>query len=292
MVDRNAAAPMNMPHLKFQLLKVGHCTHPECIAMRGGRWRSALFPALCGLIEHPSRGWILFDTGYSSHFMDATAGFPERVYRWVTPFTLPPEENLLAQLAALGIGANDIACVLISHMHGDHIAGLRDFPKARFITLRAEFDVLRQKSRLGGLMHGLLPALLPADFSGRVVFADDKPELKLPFELLPFESGFDLFGDGSMFGVPLPGHSRGQMGVVFRQADDRLVFMVADACWSKPALVNNQGPTWLASRVFDHRGDYARTFSRLRQMAAQAQSPTLVPSHCELTWKDLGNESA
>lgn len=260
--------------------------------MRGGRWRSALFPALCGLIEHPTRGWILFDTGYSSHFMDATDPFPERFYRWVTPFTLPPKEMLLAQLAARGIAAADISCVLVSHMHGDHIAGLKDFPNARFVTLRAELDALRSKSRIGGLMHGILPRLLPADFDSRIIFADDLPSIALPPELKPFENGFDLLGDGSVIGVPLPGHSRGQMGVLLRQADDSLVFMVADACWSRNALANNQGPTWLAGRIFDSRNDYARTFNDLRQMSARTQSPTLVPSHCEATWKEIGNEPA
>lgn len=119
-----------MTRLAFRLLKVDHCAHPECVVMRGGRWRSTLFPALCGLLAHPTRGWILFDTGYSSHFTQATAPFPERLYRWVTPLTLTPADTLLAQLARLGISADEIRYVIISHMHGDHIAGLKDFPNA------------------------------------------------------------------------------------------------------------------------------------------------------------------
>lgn len=278
-------------NVDFRLLKVGHCHHPECVAQRGGRWRSALFPALCGLLRHPDRGWILFDTGYSSHFTDATEPFPERLYRWVTPFTLAPEEALLAQLAALGIGAGDIACVIISHMHGDHIAGLRDFPNARFVTLRAEHESLRARSRLAGLMHGVLPALLPPDFERRVVFADELARVDLPAECLPFDSGFDLFGDGSVIGVPLPGHSRGQMGIVFRQADDRLAFLLADACWSRAALRHNQPPTWLAGRIFDSASRYARTFDSLRALSAKPDAPLLLPSHCESSWKEWNDAS-
>lgn len=278
-------------NLRFHLLKVGHCAHPECVAMRGGSWRSVQFPALCGLLEHPTRGPILFDTGYSSHFTNATEPFPERFYRWTTPFTLPAEESLEAQLAQRGFRLADIGNVIVSHVHGDHIAGLRDLPAARFIALRAEVDALREKSRIAGLMHGVLPALLPPDFGERLVFADDLPSATLPAQFKPFERGFDLFGDGSIIGVPLPGHSRGQMGIAFQRGDGAPVFMVADACWSRKALANGQEPTWLASRIFDSRARYGSTFRQLRTMAAQPQSPMVVPSHCEQTWKAQHNES-
>lgn len=271
--------------LDFHLLKVGHCTHPECVAQRGGRWSSILFPALCGLLRHPTRGWILFDTGYSDHFTAATQPFPERLYRWTTPFTLPPEETLVAQLQRRGIAPQDIAHVVISHLHGDHIAGLRDFPAAGLMTMRDEVEAMDQRTRFGNLRHGTLPALLPADFRQRVRYAEDAPAVALPPELKPFEHGFDLFGDGSLLAVHLPGHSRGQIGIVFRQQNDRLTFMSADACWSMSALRQDRGPTWLARRIFDHNGNYQHTFRRLQQMQAGSGAPWLIPSHCEQTWK-------
>jgi glyoxylase-like metal-dependent hydrolase (beta-lactamase superfamily II) len=273
------------PRLRFHLLKVGHCAHPECVAQRGGRWAPVLFPALCGLLRHPTRGWILFDTGYSGHFLDATAPFPERLYRWTTPFSLPPEEMLTAQLLRIGIAPGDISHVLISHLHGDHIAGARDFPAARFLAMRAELQAMDGRSRFGNLRHGTLPALLPSDFHRRVDYADDAAQVALPVELQPFEHGFDVFGDGTVLAVHLPGHSRGQMGIVFRLEDDRLAFMSADACWNLAALRADRGPTWLARRVFDRDDQYRRTFGQLRQMHAGAGSPWLIPSHCAQTWK-------
>lgn len=283
---------MTAPRLDFRLLKVGHCTHPECVAMRGGRWASMMFPALCGLLQHPTRGWILFDTGYSNHFIEATRQFPERMYRWITPLSLPPEETLLAQLQASGIAAGDIRHVVISHMHGDHIAGLRDFPNASFITMRAEHETMQRKSRIGGLLHAFLPALMPDDFAQRVMYVEDTAGHALPAECRPFERGYDIFGDGSMLAIPLPGHSRGQLGIVFRQRDDRQVFMVGDACWSNLSLQQDRPPTWLARRIFDSAGDYARTFHQLQQIAAHAHSPQLIPSHCVQTWNSYRDETA
>ncbi|GGX87817.1 MBL fold metallo-hydrolase [Pseudoduganella dura] len=277
---------MTMPRVEFRLMKAGHCTHPECVAQRGGRWASVMFPALCGLLRHPQRGWILFDTGYSSHFQDATQPFPERLYRWTTPFTLPREEVLAAQLQRLGIAPGDITHVVMSHLHGDHIAGVRDFPAARLIAMRAEVQAMDARSRFGNLVHGTLPALLPADFRQRVAYADDAAQVALPPELAPFEHGFDLFGDGSVLAVPLPGHSRGQIGIVFRKECDRLVFMSADACWGLAALRADRGPGWLARRIFDRSDRYEETFRRLRRMDAGSGAPWLIPSHCAQTWKD------
>ena len=59
-------------HVSLQMLRAGSCRHLECMADRGGRMAQVAFPALCGLIRHPSQGWILYDTGYSEHFFMAT----------------------------------------------------------------------------------------------------------------------------------------------------------------------------------------------------------------------------
>jgi glyoxylase-like metal-dependent hydrolase (beta-lactamase superfamily II) len=276
--------------LKFRLLKVGHCMHPECIAMQGGSWSGVRFPALCGLIEHPQHGAILFDTGYSHHFLDATSPFPERLYRWVTPVTLEPQDSLLSQLALLGLKATDIRHVIISHYHGDHVAGLKDFPNARFLSMRADYDQMCARSRLTNLLGGCLPRLLPHDFHARIDFAEDARAVALPGEFKPFDIGFDLFGDGSLIGVPLPGHARGQMGLALRQLDDRPLFLVADACWSRDALRLDRQPTWIAGRLFDSTDRYRATFQNLRALALRQSDVAILPSHCEKTWKAWPNE--
>jgi glyoxylase-like metal-dependent hydrolase (beta-lactamase superfamily II) len=114
--------------VRVDLLLVGHCMHCERITRAGGSWRPVAFPALAALIWHPTQGPLLYDTGYADHFNTATAPFPERIYRWVTPPVLPPAQRLEAQLAARGLRLRDIRVALISHFHGDHVAGLRDLP--------------------------------------------------------------------------------------------------------------------------------------------------------------------
>ncbi len=37
-----------MARIEWRMLEVGHCVHPECSAVRGGRWRLCEFPSLVG----------------------------------------------------------------------------------------------------------------------------------------------------------------------------------------------------------------------------------------------------
>jgi glyoxylase-like metal-dependent hydrolase (beta-lactamase superfamily II) len=281
---------MSVP-LEFCLFKVGHCSHPECVTQRGGRWAAVSFPALAGLLVHPQRGPMLFDTGYSDAFLMATTPFPERFYRWVTPMSLPREETLIAQLARRGYKPADVQHLFVSHLHADHVAGLSDFPKAHFFALQAEVDGMRRRSRIGALRRGFLPALLPDDFHRRLSFAEDLGRVTLSASMKPFAEGFDLLGDGSVIGIALPGHTAGQMGILFHETSGRDVFLVADACWSMDAVRNDRPPTWVASQLFADKRAYLDTFRDLGRLLAERDDLLIVPSHCESTWRQVSHEA-
>jgi len=274
--------------VKFDLLKVGHCQHPECIALRGGGRRAVDFPALVGLIEHPTRGLMLYDTGYSPRFRAVTRGFPECLYRLVTPVTLPPEEELLNQLEERAIAPSDIETIFISHFHADHVAGLRDFPNASFIATRSEREFCKKLGRLGRLRRAYLPDLLPPDFDSRVSDAASQPTLELPEECYPFTKGWDLMGDASMVGIDLPGHTASQLGLAFRALEDGPIFLIGDACWKIEGLAQNRPPSRLAYPLFHSASAYDETFASLRTLHCSPDAPNLIPSHCSTTWSRRG----
>jgi len=251
--------------------------------MRGGRWGAITFPALAALIVHPQRGPILFDTGYAAHFMHATQPFPERLYRWMTPVSLPAGQTLAAQLRRFGFTLADIQVCLLSHFHADHIAGVRDLPQARFVCRAAGYQQFRHARRLRGLMQGLLPVLLPEDFPQRVGFAEDTPALSLPAPWQVFGHGHDLLGDGSVIGIPLPGHAAGQMGVLLRDHNGREVLLCADACWSQTALEQMRLPSLLARPLMDNWSAYRQTLGQLHLLSRQHPELVFLPSHCEVS---------
>lgn len=282
---------MNAPfaiHVKFDLLRVGHCQHAECMAMRGGGRRAIDFPALVGLIEHPQRGLLLYDTGYAHHFDAATRRFPECLYRAVTRVTLPPNEELLVQLESRGIATRDIDTIIVSHFHADHVAGLRDFPNARFIATRAERLRCEKMGRLGRLRRAFLRDLLPADFDARASAAEDLPNVQLPSEWKPFAMARDLLGDASLLGLDLPGHTASQLGIAFCTPEMGSVFMIGDACWKIEGLEQNRKPSRLAYTLFDSAKAYDNTFAALRELNASPHAPAIIPSHCSTTWTRLG----
>ncbi|QDI05926.1 MBL fold metallo-hydrolase [Xanthomonas cerealis pv. cerealis] len=107
---------------------------------------------MAALLQHPVHGNLLFDTGYSQHFLDATAQLPERLYRVLTPVHLAPGQSLREQLA--------VDWIVLSHFHGDHIGGVADFAQARIACAQQAWDDLQRRGRLAALREGFLPALL------------------------------------------------------------------------------------------------------------------------------------
>ena len=281
---------MTCVHVKY--LRVGQCRHLECIAARGGRLTMVDFPAFCGLIRHPQAGWILFDTGYAEHFFTETSQFPQRLYRTVLPISLPKEEQLLNQLDALGLKASDISAVIISHYHGDHIAGLRDFTAAKFFASKAatnEIQALAHKPWRATL-SGKLPSLLPDNYAQRLHYIENHSLIDLPPWMQPFKQGFNLLGDGSLIAIPLPGHSAGQMGLFIPDADGRPVFMTADACWSLNACKEGRLPSAITALFAPHGKVYQQTFSQLGQLATREPEIRILPSHCVDSWRKFKDE--
>ena len=273
--------------VQVELLTVGHCRHCERMVRAGGSWRWMQFPALVALIWHPHHGPLLYDTGYADSFFHATRAFPERIYRWLTPPILPPEQRLEAQLASRGLKFSDIRWSLISHFHGDHVAGLRDLTRARFICLREDWTDLRQRSRINALRHGLLPALLPADFEGRTQYAEDRPLYRLDGAWAAFGThGHDLFGDGSLVAIPLPGHSPCQMGLRMRDESDRELLLCADAAWSRRAWQHEEWPVLPARWIMHDWPTYKRTVRALGALARAQPELLILPSHCEASVAD------
>lgn len=268
----------------LELLKVGHCYHPEFITIKGGSWKPVAFPAIVGLLKHPNKGYILFDTGYSHHFITATKPFPERFYRWLTPMSLPNNESLVHQLNLRGIAADDINFIFISHFHADHIAGLRDFSNARFICSKTAPQKILQNSRWKNIVQGNLSYLFPEDFFQRTHFIEDKKPIQLPKSMEPFQSAYDLFGDTAMFAIPLPGHALGHYGLLYNQQKTPY-FLIGDACWSINTLKEQRNPHPITRVIFSDAQKYYATMDALGKLHSQNTVLELVPSHCIETYR-------
>ena len=129
--------------MKLRIYNTGYCESFERMAIQGGQFKKIKFPSIYGLIEHPEKGNILFDTGYSDRIKAATKHFPQAIYNWILPPKMDGYLSAVEQLKQLHIDPNDVDYIIVSHFHADHICGLIDFPKATIICSTSAFDHLQ-----------------------------------------------------------------------------------------------------------------------------------------------------
>ena len=147
--------------VEYKILKAGYCLQNELCSIIKGKNKQTKFYAMFVLLKHEKYGNILFDTGYSNYFYKASKNFPYSIYANITPVYIDEENSAKCQLEKLGIMPDEISYIIISHFHADHIAGLKDFNKAKFICLKSAYQNIKNKKNFSSLKEGFLPDLLP-----------------------------------------------------------------------------------------------------------------------------------
>lgn len=223
----------------------------ERLVLRGGAWAKRSLSVRFGLYLSQTAGPVLIDTGYTRHAVsDPGRSLGLRAYgRALSPHMVEAGQPE-AVLARFGIAPKDVALVIVSHFHADHVSGLRLFPRARFLASSAAWSSLQRRSPLANLRHGIFAELLPPDFVDRLELIETRAEAG-PLPHLDAK-GHDLLGDGTLLSIPLPGHAPGHIGVLFPQLDRPLLYAV-DAQWLAAALPADRRPGIPATLVADDR---------------------------------------
>ena len=171
-------------------------------------------PIPCVLVVHP-RGRLLFDTGvHRDTITDPVARLGEaRARRFGV--RSQPDEEVVGQLARLGLTPADVAYVANSHFHFDHCGGNEFLPRSTFLVQRAELEAAR--------------AFDPAQ-PGR--YTPSVRDFDHPLRYEPLDGEHDVFGDGTVVLLPTPGHTPGHQSLRVRGAGAGWVF-AADACYTR-----------------------------------------------------------
>lgn len=276
--------------IKIQFFSGGYSTHREAMVMNGGSWKSMAFPAVFAVITHPEIGIILYDTGYSARFFEETRYFPARLYALITPVVYQASDNAAVQLKDLGIDPTDVKYIITSHFHADHVGGLKDFPNARFICSRAGYESVKPRRGLNAVKAGFLAGLIPRDFEARALYVEDEDQVALDLSFAPFQSGYDIFKDGSFYLVDLPGHVVGQLGLFITTEDHKRYFLIADACWVSRAYKELRYPHPLTHFITSDYREYQETLKKIHQFHRLHPEVTVVPTHCNEQYQDLAVE--
>jgi glyoxylase-like metal-dependent hydrolase (beta-lactamase superfamily II) len=235
-------------------------------------------PIVAFLLEHPSAGLVLVDTGFHR---SVTAGPASERARNLGPIgrvmsrdlQMRPEQSVLEQLHQLGLDAGDIPLVVMTHLHFDHASALCDFPGATVLVSREEWSAATGR---GAALRGYSKAQLdPRPSYLTVDFAADGTSYG------PFTRAVDLFGDGSLMLVSTPGHSAGHLSLVVRLAG-REALLAGDAVYTLGTLRGEERP-WRS----DDGAAFERSLAELRAWDLEHPGAVVVPGHDIAAWERL-----
>lgn len=181
-------------------------------------WEDASLPVNVFLVEHRD-GLCLVDTGQT-----AAASSPDYFDWWypffrLARFELHAPDEVAAQLEAANIDLLRLRWIVLTHMHTDHIGGLGALPRTEILVSREEWEPAQG---LGGRLRGYLPQRWPVEVQPRLV------EFGGP-SIGPFHTSHAVTADGGILIVPLPGHTRGHVGVLIRSPASGSFLCVGDA---------------------------------------------------------------
>jgi len=202
---------------------------PERAVLKGGRWKWLQIPVRYGKFTRAGEK-CLIDTGYSARVTRNRRSLPLALYSILLRPKLTAEE--------LPKAAPVIDTILLTHLHADHVSALRDYPQAKVYVDGTSFDHFMRAGWFGRTRHGCFKELFPEDLADRIIRLESLQQTTAPLGLGP---AWDVFGDGSVLAVPLPGHMRGHTGYVFPKLPTPLLY-AADAQWLARAIMEDRSP--------------------------------------------------
>jgi glyoxylase-like metal-dependent hydrolase (beta-lactamase superfamily II) len=242
-------------------------------AMLGSRRSSWIWvPVPVFLVEHPTAGRILVDTGFHASVQDTARSSLGRRQSWVLPAREAPGESAPEHLRARGIDPAQIATILMTHLHNDHASGSIQFPHATFVVDATEWAAARQ----GGFAEGYRREHYDQPFDWRTVSYDAAPPHAT------FERTLDLFGDGSVRLLSTAGHTRGHQSVLLKLADRELL-LTADAAYTRRAIADDILPIF----IFGGEGNYRRSLAAIRAYEEQHPEAIVICGHDAERWPQL-----
>ena len=198
----------------------------------------------CYLVRHGDQ-YLLWDTG------NAMNGSPAA-----------PDMSLVDQLAQAGLAPASIDYVGISHHHGDHTGQLASFPEATLLVGQGDGEILGA---------GEPPAGMDAEqFAARR--ARVMPWVSGGGTVQPLSSDrHDVFGDGSVVMLGLPGHTPGHHGLLVRLEGMGDVLLTGDVAHFRENYANDGVPRWNSNRA-----DSLASLDRFKQIAGNLEATVII----------------
>ncbi|MDH4216563.1 MAG: MBL fold metallo-hydrolase [Gallionella sp.] len=171
------------------------------------------------LLKHPQRGNFIVDTGVSRKLVDDPG---KEGLNWMIQKAMHIEKLRIHKSTdrILQDMGGKLSGVMFTHLHIDHIAGMPDIPNDVPLYVGATESTATHLKNM--FVRGATGQLLK----------DKQPLQEWHFQPDPqnqFEGIVDIFEDGSVFAISVPGHSPGSTAFLIRTTHGP-VLLTGDAC--------------------------------------------------------------
>jgi N-acyl homoserine lactone hydrolase len=204
-------------------------------------------PIWVWVIEHPE-GIFIIDTGENvninnPHYFKSSGIFTNWLNKTMFKFYFNREQEIDKQLLKFNINSYDVKRVILTHLHIDHVDGLKHFKNSKIIVNKLEWEN----------SFGDLPKLYPYWF---------KPELvELNQKYQNFDQALYLTKAKDLIALHTPGHTKGHMSVLLKTDDCQILF-AGDLCYNQNQLIKDR----FAGVNINHV-DAEDTYKRIKSLA-------------------------
>ncbi|MBV8838706.1 MAG: N-acyl homoserine lactonase family protein [Alphaproteobacteria bacterium] len=214
-------------------------------------------PISCFLLRH-RQGNVLFDTGCHPAVPDDPAARWGGLAKMMVPI-MPKGDNVLTGLSCVGLAPDDIDVVVCSHLHPDHCGCNAFFRRASIVVHAREIAAARASN--AEAMGYLAPEW---DFG--------------TFDQLSGQR--DLFGDGRIVLIELPGHTPGSVGALVTLEKCGTFLLAADTVSLRSTL-----DTGVIPRNTQNPEALTRSLAEIR--AIEARGASVLAGHDAVQWETL-----
>lgn len=197
----------------------------------------------CYLIRHGNK-YMLWDAGLPGELVGNPQSSPAQ--------SMSLSSRIVDQLARLGVRPDQVEIVGISHYHLDHLGQAADFPKAKLVIGAGDLAVL--KTETGAFIQ---PQRL-------------KPWLEGGAPLVEARGDVDIFHDGRVMMLAMPGHTPSHYSLLVRLASGP-VLLSGDLYHFTEQVANRGVPP------FNHdRADTLASMDRYERIAKNLGAKTII----------------
>jgi N-acyl homoserine lactone hydrolase len=171
------------------------------------------------------------------------------------PTTSPTVKvTLVDQLAQLKLKPEQIKYLGISHYHADHTGQAPSFPQATLLIGKGDWDVLTSST--------------PNQMANAAPFAN---WISGGGKVEPVPADKDIFGDGTVVMLNMPGHTPGHHSLLVRLKEMGNVLISGDLAHFRENYDSNGVPSFNT-----HHGDTVASIDRFKQIAKNLKATVII----------------